>query len=214
VKEFYEIQIEPFVSGESTDAGIYARTAKQKTLNDQDLGALLMRHFTADHYFVEEVGAEDYRFLNLWSLNTSKVRRFMFVCFALFLLATIGIFFHRRGSIESDLDAKDLFFALFVLLSLLLSPRIRLAYLTVLIIPYGLLIRNVLMQNDDRAVSLSRKILALSVGSLLLFSLPLFRAMTVLYYGLTFLFVGLLKLLATRDVRGFKLESGKSVISR
>jgi hypothetical protein len=214
VKEFYEIQIEPFVSGETTDAGIYARTAKQKTLNDQDLGALLMRHFTADHYFVEEMGAEAYRFLNVSSLNTSNVRRFMFVGFAVFLLATVAIFFHRRVLIESDLDGKDLFFALFVLLSLLLSPRIRLAYLTVLMIPYGLLIRNVLMQNDQHTAFLSRKILALSLGSLVLFSLPLFRAMTVLYYGLALLFVGILRLLATRDVHRFKLGNGSSVISR
>lgn len=214
VQEFYDIQIEPFVSGETTDAGIYARTAKQKTLNDQDLGALLMRHFTADHYFVEAMGAETYRFLNLSSLNTSSVRRVMFVCFAVLLLATTAIFFHRRVLIESNPDGKDLFFALFVLLSLLLSPRIRLAYLTVLMIPYGLLIRNVLIHSDEHTMFLSKKILALSVGSLLLFSLPLFRAMTVLYYGLVCLFIGLLKLLATRDVHEFTLGSGTSVISR
>lgn len=207
VEEFYEIQIEPFVSGETTDAGIYARTAKQKTLNDQDLGALLMRHFTADHYFVEAVGAEDYRFMNLLSLDTSNVRRFMFMCFVALLVATVAVFFYRRTLIESDPDAKDLFFALFVLLSLLLSPRIRLAYLTVLMIPYGILIRNMLMQIDDHAEHLSAKVLAVSLGSLVLFSLPLFRAMTVLYYGLALLFFGLLKLLATRGVRGSELES-------
>jgi hypothetical protein len=138
----------------------------------------------------------------------------MFVCFAAFLLAATVMFFRRRVFIESDPDGKDLFFALFVLLSLLLSPRIRLAYLTVLMIPYGLLIRNVLIQNDERTVYLSKMILALSVGSLLLFSLPLFRAMTVLYYGLAFLFVGLLKLLAIRDVHEFTPGSGSAVISR
>ena len=101
--------------------------------------------------------------------------------------------------IDSHPDAHDLFFALFVLLSLLLSPRVRLVYLTVLMIPYGLLIRNLLEETDERTVSLSRNTLALSLGSVVLFSLPLFRALTVLYYGLGFLFFGLIRLLVAQS---------------
>jgi hypothetical protein len=199
VSEFYEMQIRPLVSGGTADASIYARTAQRKTLHDQDFGALLMRHFAIDHYFVEEVNAENFRFLNLVSLNTSRVRQLMLPVFAALVIVTTAVYVRRRRLIDSDADAHDLFFALFVLLSLLLSPRVRLAYLTVLMIPYGLLIRNLLEDNDDRTVSLSRNTLALSLGSLVLFSLPLFRALTVLYYGLGFLFFGLIKLLVTKS---------------
>lgn len=213
VNEFYEAQVKPFVSGETTDAGIYARTAQQKTLHDQDLGALLMRHFAANHYFVEQLDAENYQFLNLLSLDTSSVRRLMFPLFAAFLTITTVVFFRRRRLIDSDTDAGDLFFALFVLLSLLLSPRIRLSYLAVLMIPYALLIRNLLTGNDERTVSLSKKSLAFSIGSIVLFSLPLFRALTILYYGLACLFFGLLRLLVTRDRHSLQEGGSTSEIS-
>ena len=199
VREFYEMQIRPLVSGDTTEASIYARTAQQKTLHDQDFGALLMRHFATDHYFVEQVNAENYRFLNLMSLNTSRVRQLMLPVFAALVIFTCVIYVRHRRSIDSDADAHDLFFALFVLLSLLLSPKIRLTYLTVLMIPYGLLIRNLLVHNDERTTSLSRNTLALSLGSVVLFSVPLFRALTVLYYGLGFLFFGLIRLLVTKS---------------
>ena len=42
--EFYQLQVGPYLSGESTHHAIYARTAIRKTQHDQDLGALLMRH--------------------------------------------------------------------------------------------------------------------------------------------------------------------------
>jgi hypothetical protein len=199
VREFYEMQLRPLVSAGTTEASIYARTAQQKTLHDQDFGALLMRHFAIDHYFVEEVNAENYRFLNLMSLNTSRVRQLMLPVFAALVIFMTVLYVRRRRVIDSDADARDLFFALFVLLSLLLSPRVRLAYLTVLMIPYGLLIRNLLEHTDERTVSLSRNTLALSLGSIVLFSLPLFRALTVLYYGLGFLFFGLIRLLVTKS---------------
>jgi len=199
VREFYEMQIKPLASKDTADNSIYARTAQRKTLHDQDFGALLMRHFAVDHYFVEEMNAESFRFLNLVSLNTSRVRQLMLPMFATLAIFTAIVYTRRRKLIESDADAHDLFFALFVLLSLLLSPKIRLAYLTVLMIPYGLLIRNLLEHNDERTVSLSRNTLALSIGSVVLFSFPLFRALTILYYGLGFLFFGLVRLLVAKN---------------
>ena len=123
----------------------------------------------------------------------------MLPVFAALVIFMTVLYVRRRRVIDSDADARDLFFALFVLLSLLLSPRVRLAYLTVLMIPYGLLIRNLLEHTDERTVSLSRNTLALSLGSIVLFSLPLFRALTVLYYGLGFLFFGLIRLLVTKS---------------
>jgi hypothetical protein len=199
VREFYDMQIRPMVSADTTEASMYARTAQRKTLHDQDFGALLMRHFAVDHYFVEDVNAESYRFLNLTSLNTSRVRQFMLPVFAVLVIFTTVVYVRHRKVIDSHPDAHDLFFALFVLLSLLLSPRVRLVYLTVLMIPYGLLIRNLLEETDERTVSLSRNTLALSLGSVVLFSLPLFRALTVLYYGLGFLFFGLIRLLVAQS---------------
>lgn len=204
VNEFYEMQIRPLVSGETTEADIYSRTARQKTLHDQDLGALLMRHFAVDHYLVEEVQAERYQFLNLLSLNTSSVRGLMFPLFATLTIITTIVFFRHRSAIDSEEGAGDLFFSAFVLLSLLLSPRIRLSYLTVLMIPYALMIRNLLAGSDTHTTSSSKRILAVSIGSIALFSLPLFRALTVLYYGLAFLFFGLLRLLVSQDARSLQ----------
>jgi hypothetical protein len=123
----------------------------------------------------------------------------MLPVFAALVIFTTVVYVRRRKEIASNADAHDLFFALFVLLSLLLSPRVRLVYLTVLMIPYGLLIRNLLEETDESTVSLSRNTLALSLGSIVLFSVPLFRALTVLYYGLGFLFFGLIRLLVAKS---------------
>src|SRR6185436_16126776 len=46
LREFYELQVSPFVSLESNSHRIYHRTAMRKTPHDQDLRALLVRHFT------------------------------------------------------------------------------------------------------------------------------------------------------------------------
>ena len=123
--EFYQLQVGPYLSGESTQHAIYERTAIRKTQHDQDLGALLMRHFTAEH------GAGG---LLLARVNLRVVRSAMFGLFAVILAISVATAWPRAGDRVTEPRMTDLVFAVFVMLSLLLSPRNRMAYWTVLML--------------------------------------------------------------------------------
>ena len=129
--EFYQLQVGPYLSGESTQHEIYVRTAVRKTPHDQDLGALLMRHFTAEH----EPGG-----LLLARVNPRVVRSAMFGLFAVILAISVATVWPRAGDRMTEPHMTDLVFAVFVMLSLLLSPRNRMAYWTVLMIPWAVLL--------------------------------------------------------------------------
>ena len=79
----------PTCPGESTQHEIYVRTAVRKTPHDQDLGALLMRHFTAEH----EPGG-----LLLARVNPRVVRSAMFGLFAVILAISVATVWPRAGT--------------------------------------------------------------------------------------------------------------------
>ena len=136
--EFYQLQVGPYLSGESTQHEIYVRTAVRKTPHDQDLGALLMRHFTAEHeaggLLLHETGG-----LLLARVNLRVIRSAMFGLFAVILKPISVATVWPRAGRATEPQMTDLVFAVFVMLSLLLSPRNRMAYWTVLMIPWAVL---------------------------------------------------------------------------
>ena len=150
--EFYQLQVGPYLSGESTQHAIYARTAVRKTQHDQDLGALLMRHFTAEH----DAGG-----LLLARVNLRVVRSAMFGLFAVILAISVATAWPRAGDRVTEPRMTDLVFAVFVMLSLLLSPRNRMAYWTVLMIPWAVLLGRLM---DGRTPTRSRRAGRLHAG--------------------------------------------------
>ena len=182
--EFYQIQVGPYLSGESTQHPIYARTAIRKTKHDQDLGALLMRHFTAEH------GA---RGLVLVRVNLRVVRSAMFGLFAVILAISVATAWPRAGDRVTEPRMTDLVFAVFVMLSLLLSPRNRSAYWTVLMIPWAVLLGRLM---DGRTPTRSRRLagFTLGVSAICLRARgggSIFRTLTIGFWGQATLWSGL-----------------------
>lgn len=197
--EYYRIQIRPYLTMEGSPGATYDRLSKVKVLSDQDLGALIQRHFSEDHSFIEEYGSEGFRFLNLFQFKTTSARKFMFFLFGAFLVVTVCVYLRKHapgGETPAAGMERDPVFSIFVLLSILISPRVKLCYLTVLMLPYGVLL-SVLFAGSVKA-ALDRTTLRvmkagvfLSLGCVVLFGIPLFRALSILYYGLVFLWLSL-----------------------
>ena len=181
--EFYQLQVGPYVSGESTQHAIYARTAIRKTQHDQDLGALLMRHFTAEH---------GTRGLLLARVNLRVVRSAMFGLFAVILAISVATAWPRAGDRVTEPRMTDLVFAVFVMLSLLLSPRNRMAYWTVLMIPWAVLLGRLM---DGRTPTRSRRLAGFTLGvsaiSCVLVEVAIFRTLSIGFWGQATLWSGL-----------------------
>ena len=181
--EFYQLQVGPYLSGESTQHEIYVRTAVRKTPHDQDLGALLMRHFTAEH----EAGG-----LLLARVNPRVVRSAMFGLFAAILAISVATAWPRAGDRVTEPQMTDLVFAVFVMLSLLLSPRNRMAYWTVLMIPWAVLLGRLM---DSRTPTRSRCLAGFTLGvsaiACVLVEVYIIRAFTIGFWGQAALWGGL-----------------------
>jgi hypothetical protein len=187
--QFYRLQIAPYVSGESVQHAIYTRTALRKTLHDQDLGALLMRHLAADH------AAPGYETLALARLELGTVRRAMFGCFVVVLAVSLLAAAPRTGRPDTDPGGDDPLFAMFVVLSLLLSPRNRVAYWPVLMIPWAIVLARVMdAQRPVRVRRIAAWTLAASVILCVLTAVPVGRALTLGLWAQAALWAGLLVL--------------------
>jgi hypothetical protein len=187
--QFYRLQIAPYVSGESVQHAIYTRTALRKTLHDQDLGALLMRHFAADH------AAPGYESLALAGLELGTVRRAMFGCFVAVLAVSLLAAWPRADHRNTEPGGDDPLFAVFVVLSLLLSPRNRVAYWPVLMIPWAVLLARIMdVQRPVRVRRIAAWTLAASAALCAVTAVPVGRALTVGLWAQAALWVGLLVL--------------------
>jgi hypothetical protein len=187
--QFYRLQIAPYLSGESTQHPIYARTAVRKTRHDHDLGVLLMRHFTAEH------ALPGYEHLVLARLDLRTVRRSMFVGFLLMLAISVMVAWPRARDASAEPGLTDLLFAAFVVLSLLLSPRNRVAYWPVLMIPWAVLLARVMdARTPRRRRSGAAWTLGASAALCALVALPAGQAMSLGFWAQVVLWVGLLTL--------------------
>ncbi|HVQ76634.1 MAG TPA: glycosyltransferase family 87 protein [Candidatus Binatia bacterium] len=186
---YYRIQVEPYVSGEATQHRVYARTALRKTPHDQDLGALLMRHFTAEH------AVPGFGHFSLARVELDALRRAMFAIFALVLAISAVAAWPRSGDAAAEPGLSDLLFAVFVVLSLLMSPRNRVAYWTVLTIPWAVLLARVV---DGRRPAGVRRLAGATLGAsaalCALVAVPAGRALTLGAWAQVVLWVGLLAL--------------------
>src|SRR5262249_19421313 len=100
-------------------------------------------HFTAEY--------GDKRFL-LVRVNLHVVRSVMFGLFAVILMISVLTAWPRPGDAAAEPRMTELVFALFVMLTLLLSPRSRMAYWPVLMIPWVIVLSGVLDRRpSDRA---------------------------------------------------------------
>jgi hypothetical protein len=197
LEEFSRSLVGPFLTAESgAPVGeVYRHTALAKRLSDQDLGALLQRHVATDSGLDER-----FRFLNAALVDPAIARRAMFAAFALILAVTIWAV-ARHGGPAPSRRAVDLGVALFAVVSLLVSPRLRIAYLTVLVLPCGVLLQTAM----DRLVpSRARRVVVMAIaGSFVAYSLlafDVFRALTIGWYGTAILWGGLVFLCVTETV--------------
>lgn len=190
---FSAIQIQPYFAAESGARGalgIYHRTAVRKTLHDQDLGALLQRHFTADNGLKD--GAKDYTWANLVEWPTATVRKGVFVGFAAFVGITAFVLFGRAGTMLDAVTAIDIQCAVFTVMSLLLAPRNRLCYMTVFLIPFAVVLSQAWLRADPAT---TRRAWWIIGGTFVLSSLmgvPALRALSVGFYATLWIWAGLL----------------------
>ena len=197
--EFYELQVSPYLSGERTQHAIYARTALRKNPRDQDLGAFLMRHFTAEH--------GDKRLL-LARVNLRAVRSVMFGLFAVILVVSVLTTWPRAGDEGIEPQMTDLMFSVFVMLSLLLSPRSRMTYWTVLMIPWAVLLgRLMCRQTPARTRRLAGLTLGVSAVACVLVEVEILRPFSVGFWGQATLWGGLVAL-CYEERRAARLTSG------
>ena len=186
---FYHLQVAPYVFGEWVHHPIYARTALRKTLHDQDLGALVMRHFTAGH------AVPGYEFLAVADLPLGTVRRAMFGFFLALLAISVLAARPRVEDVAPDSGRTDLLFSVFVVLSLLLSPRNRVAYWPVLMIPWAMLLARVMdAERPSRVRRIAAVTLSISTALCALVALPIGRALTAGIWAQIALWAGLLVL--------------------
>jgi hypothetical protein len=202
--QFYAIQVAPYLVGESGSAGnasIYRRTAVRKTLHDQDLGALLQRHFTADNGLV--YGDRDFSWLNLVAWPTSSVRKAVFACFLLFVAILVAVILRCRRRIADRILAGDVEFSLFTMMSLLLAPRNRVAYMTVFLIPFAVLLATARRgELSGRARAAARATVAGGFVLTAFMVAPLFKALSFGFYGTLWIWTGLLVVCARAAARG------------
>lgn len=184
--KFYQLLVGPYLSGERTQHAIYARTALRKSLHDQDLGALLMRHFTAEY--------GDTRLL-LARVNLRAVRSVMFGLFAVILVVSVLTTWRRPGDAAIEPQMSDLAFSVFVMLSLLLSPRSRMAYWTVLMIPWAVLLgRLMTRQTPARTRRLAGLTLGVSALACVLVEVSILCPFSIGFWGQATLWGGLVAL--------------------
>lgn len=202
--EFVGMQVAPYLSLERYQSPIYDRTAFRKTLHDQDLGALLMRHLTAAH------ALGPYHRLNLAQWDARAVRTAMYIVFALMLGVSAAATWSGGPGGGSRAAAIDLEFAVYTVLSVLLSPRNRVAYWTVVMIPWAVLVSRLLDASTPASIRrIATWTLAASAALLYLTFLRPLSAMTVGFWGLFVLWVGLLAVArADRRRSPLELETG------
>jgi hypothetical protein len=189
LREFYELQVSPFVSLESNSHRIYHRTAMRKTPHDQDLRALLVRHFT------DASRPGSYSALVLAGWDASQVRYGMQAVLLAILAVSVAVtWWPARGRVAPS-SRVDTVFSVYVLLSLIVSPRNRPAYWTVLMIPWSVLLARLLDADGPAGV---RRAAAWTVaGSALflspcLFAMAAWQKLSLGFWGIIVLWVGLL----------------------
>ena len=138
LREFYELQVAPFVSLESDSHRIYHRTAVRKTPHDRDLRALLVRHFT------DASRSGSYSALTLAWWGASQVRYGMQAVLLAILAISVAVTWWPARERVAPSSHVDTVFSVYVLLSLIVSPRNRAAYWTVLMIPWSVLLARLL----------------------------------------------------------------------
>jgi hypothetical protein len=186
---FYHQQVAPYVFGEWVHHPIYAKTVLRKTRHDQDLGALIMRHFTADHV------APGYEVLVVADLPLVAVRRAMFGCFLALLAISVLVARPRPEDVVADAGRTGLLFSVFVVLSLLLSPRNRVAYWPVLMIPWATLLARIMdAGRPSRVRRIAAITLSISAALCALVAVPMGRALTAGLWAQAALWAGLLVL--------------------
>ena len=187
--KFYEFRVAPYLSAESTQHPSYARTAVRKTQHDHDLGAFLMRHFTDDHFI------PGYERFVVAQFDLRVVRSAMYVLFAVMLVISVLTVWPDARNAAQEPGASDLAFCLFVILSSLLSPRSRVAYWTVFMIPWAVLLSRLMAtQTAPRAWHVAAWTVGISVTLCGLAIVPVFPGLTIGFWGQVVLWVGLLLL--------------------
>jgi hypothetical protein len=175
--EFSEMLVLPYVTAGASSHAIYDRTAARKTLHDQDFGALLARLAGS------EQGA------------ARGVSRAVFALSALLLVvSTVATWRRARGASEPP-GELDVAYSIYTVLSLLLSPRNRLAYWTVLVIPWSVLLaRWMSPSRGGSARRIAAPTLIASVALLAIADLPVpsLQAVALGFWGLLALWIGLI----------------------
>jgi glycosyl transferase family 87 len=189
LREFYELQISPFVSLESSSHRIYHRTALRKTPHDQDIRALLMRHFTD----VARPGSYPALVLARW--DPSQVRYGMQTVLLAILALSVAVTWRPCRERAAPPGRVDTVFSVYVLLSLIVSPRNRCAYWTVLMIPWSVLLARLLDAGASAGVRRAAAV-TVAVSALLLspclFPLAAWQKLSLGFWGLLALWAGLL----------------------
>ena len=194
LREFYDLQVSPFVSLESNSHRIYHRTAMRKTPHDQDLRALLVRHFT------DASRAGSYSGLVLAGWGASQVRYWMHAVLLAILAVSVAMTWWPARERVAPSSQVDTVFSVYVLLSLIVSPRNRAAYWTVLMIPWSVLLARLL---DTGGPAGTRRAAAWTVVVSALFLSPFavaaWQKLSLGFWGILVLWVGLLVVHARED---------------
>jgi hypothetical protein len=123
------------------------------------------------------------------------VRRVMFGLFALILALSVLATWRRPGDAAIEPQMTDLAFSVFVMLSLLLSPRSRMAYWTVLMIPWAVLLgRLMTRQTPARMRWLAGLALGVSALACVLVEVSILLPFSIGFWGQATLWGGLLAL--------------------
>jgi hypothetical protein len=182
--QFTEMLVLPYVTAGVSTHAIYDRTAARKTLHDQDLGALVTRLLGPGPGAARAAG------------------RAMVVLSAFLLGASVLVTWNRAPARPDGPAGLDLTLAIYTVLSLLLAPRNRLAYWTVLVIPWGVLLGRLLAPAPDPGArpmvlgTLVASVICLAIADL---PAPALQSMTLGFWGLIVLWGGLVGLLRIRD---------------
>jgi hypothetical protein len=173
--EFADMLVLPYVTAGASSHAIYDRTAARKTLHDQDFGALLTR---------------------LAGQDQDAARRALVVLSALLLAVSAAATWRRSPGARAPGEV-EVACGIFTVLSLLLSPRNRLAYWTVLIIPWSVLVARLVgppRHGAIRPIAAATLVVSASLLAIADPPVPTVQAMTLGFWGLSALWLGLIAL--------------------
>jgi len=183
--EFAEMLVLPYVTLGISSHAIYDRTAARKTLHDQDFGALLVQLLGPGQEVARLAG------------------RAVAALVALLLGVSMVATWKRARDTANGPGGLDVACSIYTVLSLLLSPRNRLAYWTVLIIPWSVLLARLMAPataRSGRPIVLGTLLASAPLLALSGLPVPAVQAVTLGFWGLLALWIGLV-VLSSREPR-------------